>query len=157
MRPLLARSISLDSIHNSNKSLPVYILHVIPSVQGQDFFLDPRILKVSHDDLHYQSRHFLIVGSFRSSVPKAAMTGDTLVQSHAMAKSLAKRFAEEAAAPPASDLSEAVPHSTTEADEVLCVANSVKDIREMENISRGPTFGDFVSVDAGGLGCKTNS
>ncbi len=47
------------------------------------------------------------------------MTGDTLVQSHAMAKSLAKRFAEEAATP-ASNL-EAVPLSTTEADEELCV------------------------------------
>ncbi len=50
------------------------------------------------------------------------MTGDTLVQSHAMAKSLAKRFAEETAAPPASNL-EAVPLSSTEADEELCVAN----------------------------------
>ena len=48
------------------------------------------------------------------------MTGDTLVQSHAMAKSLAKRFAEEAAAPPASNL-EAVPPSAAEADEDLRV------------------------------------
>jgi hypothetical protein len=48
------------------------------------------------------------------------MTGDTLVQSHAMAKSLAKRFAEEAPAP-ASDLREAVALSATEADEELCV------------------------------------
>ncbi len=47
------------------------------------------------------------------------MTGDTLVQSHAMAKSLSKRFAEEAAAPSASNL-EAVPLSGPEADEVLC-------------------------------------
>jgi hypothetical protein len=45
------------------------------------------------------------------------MTGDTLVQSHAMAKSLAKRFEEEA---PASNF-EAVTLSGTEADEELCV------------------------------------
>ncbi len=125
MRPLLDWSISLDSIHSSNKSLPVHILHVLPSVQNQDFLLDPRILKVSLWWSSLSKPPFSnFVGSFRSRFPKAAMTGDTLVQSHAMAKSLAKRFAEEAAAPPAFNL-EAAPLSTTEADEELCVANSV--------------------------------